>query len=185
MGLPGQIFRCSMPYSPYDPAGQVLQEIRHHEISVIVLLAETDKCLVMTGRDKPGLNRQMGFQVLHLPIPNGGVPLRNQREQTITSIIQHVQAGQHPVIHYYAGIGRTGLVAAAMAKRLLGCLAKPRWLGSAVISHEPSKRPCSDNSSWTMILCCETSTVFGDQVRQVVTNDGMCESRTIVGSEGP
>jgi protein-tyrosine phosphatase len=120
MGLPGRIFRCSMPYSPYDPESQVLQEIRHQEISVIVLLAEADECLAMTGRDLPEIYRQEGFQVLHLPIPDGGVPLSDQLEQTVTSIIQHGQAGQHLAIHCYAGIGRTGLVAAAVAKHLLG-----------------------------------------------------------------
>jgi protein-tyrosine phosphatase len=68
----------------------------------------------------PGRIFQEGFQVLHLPIPDGGVPLRDQLEQTVTSIIQHAQAGQHLAIHCYAGIGRTGLVAAAVAMRLLG-----------------------------------------------------------------
>ena len=120
LGLPGRIFRCSMPYSHYDPDGQVLQEFRHQEISLIVLLAEADECLTVTGRDLSGLYRQEGFQVLHLPIPDGGVPLRDQLEQAVTSIIQHAQAGQHLAIHCYAGIGRTGLVAAAVAKRLLG-----------------------------------------------------------------
>jgi hypothetical protein len=119
MGLPGRIFRCSMPYSPYDPEGRVLQEIRQQEITIIVLLAEADECLTITGRDLPGLYRQEGFQVLHLPIPDGGVPLRDQLEETVTSIIQHAQAGQHLAIHCYAGIGRTGLVAAAVAMRLL------------------------------------------------------------------
>jgi protein-tyrosine phosphatase len=120
LGLPGRIFRCSMPYSPYDPDGRVLQEIRRQAISVVVLLAEAGECLTMTGRDLPGLYRHEGFHIVHVPIPDGGVPGRDQLEQTVTSIIQHAQAGQHLAIHCYAGIGRTGLVAAAVAKRLLG-----------------------------------------------------------------
>ena len=119
-GLPGRVFRCPMPFSPYDPHGHALQTFRALEISVIVLLAEADECLAMTRRDLPGLYRQEGFEVLHLPMPDGGVPLRDQLEQTVTSVIQHAQAGQHLAIHCYAGIGRTGLVAAAVAKRLLG-----------------------------------------------------------------
>ena len=119
-GLPGRVFRCPMPFSPYDHHGHALQAFRALEISVIVLLAEVDECLTMTRRDLPELYRQEGFQVLHLPIPDGGVPLRDQLEETVTSIIQHAQAGQHLAIHCYAGIGRTGLVAAAVAKRLLG-----------------------------------------------------------------
>jgi predicted protein tyrosine phosphatase len=120
MGFPVRIFRCSMPYSPYDRNGLVLQEIRHQEISVIVILAEPDECLTMTGRDLPVLYRREGFQVLHLPIPDSSIPSRDQLEQTVTSIIQHAQAGQHLAIHCYARIGRTGLVATAVAKRLLG-----------------------------------------------------------------
>jgi protein-tyrosine phosphatase len=109
-----------MPFSPYDSHGHVLQTFQALEISVIVLLAEVDECLIMTRRALPALYLQAGFQVLHLPIPDGGVPLRDQLEQIVTSIIQHAQAGQHLAIHCYAGIGRTGLVAAAVAKRLLG-----------------------------------------------------------------
>jgi predicted protein tyrosine phosphatase len=120
LGLPGRIFRCSMPYSPYDPDGQVLQEMRSQAISVIVLLAEADECLTMTGRDLPGLYQQEGFQVLHLPIPDGSIPSKDELEDLVTAVIQHAQAGEHVAIHCYAGIGRTGLVAAAMAKRLLG-----------------------------------------------------------------
>jgi protein-tyrosine phosphatase len=74
----------------------------------------------MTGRDLPGLYRQERFHVLHIPIPDGGVPLRDQLEQTVTSIIHHAQAGQHLAIHCYAGIGRIELAAAAVAKCLLG-----------------------------------------------------------------
>jgi protein-tyrosine phosphatase len=109
-----------MPYSPYDPGGQVLQAMRSQGIATIVLLAEADECLAMTGRDLPTLYRQERFQVLHLPIPDGGVPRRDQLEQLVTSIIQHAQAGHHVAIHCYAGIGRTGLVAAAVVMRLLG-----------------------------------------------------------------
>jgi protein-tyrosine phosphatase len=119
-GLPGRVFRCPMPFSPYDRHGHALQAFRELEISVIVLLAEVEECLTMTRRDLPALYLQEGFQVLHLPIPDGGVPLRDQLEQIVTCIIQHAQAGQHLAIHCYAGIGRTGLVAAAVAKRLLG-----------------------------------------------------------------
>jgi protein-tyrosine phosphatase len=97
-----------------------MQEIRHQEISVIVLLAEVDECPTLTGWDLPGLYRQEGFQVAHLPTFDGGVPVRDQLEQTVTSIIRHARAGQHLAIHCYAGIGRTGLVAATVVKRLLG-----------------------------------------------------------------
>jgi protein-tyrosine phosphatase len=119
-GLPGRVFRCPMPFSPYDPHGHALQVFRRREISVTVVLPEADECRTMTGRDLPALYLQAGLQILHLPIPDGGIPSKDELEDVVTTIIQHAQAGQHVAIHCYAGIGRTGLVAAALAKRLLG-----------------------------------------------------------------
>lgn len=119
-GLPGRIFRSPMPFSPYDHAGNALEIFRRQEVTLIVLLAEADECVYVTGRNLPALYVQAGFQVLHLPIPDGGVPSRRALTDLVTTIIQHAQAGQHIVIHCYAGIGRTGLVLAAMAKRVLG-----------------------------------------------------------------
>jgi hypothetical protein len=119
-GLAGRIFRSPMPFSPYDPWGNALAIFRQREISLIVLLAERDECYAMTGQDLPALYQQTGFRVLHLPIPDGGVPSRDELAALVTAISQHAQAGQHAVIHCYAGIGRTGLVLAAMAKRLFG-----------------------------------------------------------------
>jgi hypothetical protein len=119
-GLPGRIFRSPMPFSPYDPWRDALVVFRQHDISLIVLLAETNECYYVTGQDLPALYRQAGFQVLHLPIPDGGVPSRDELAALVTAISQRAQAGDHVVIHCYAGIGRTGLVLAAMAKFLLG-----------------------------------------------------------------
>jgi predicted protein tyrosine phosphatase len=119
-GLPGRIFRSPMPFSPYDPAGNALETFRHHEITLIVLLAEAEECLYVTGRHLRVLYLEAGFQVIHLPIPDGGVPSRSALIQLVTTITLHAQAGRHTVIHCYAGIGRTGLVLAAMAKHRLG-----------------------------------------------------------------
>jgi protein-tyrosine phosphatase len=119
-GLPGRIFRSVMPYSPYDPSGSLLETFRQQAISLIVLLAEPDECYYVTGQDLPALYMQAGFQMLHLPIPDGGVPSRASLAHLVTAILQHAEAGDHIVIHCYAGIGRTGLVLAAMTKRLWG-----------------------------------------------------------------
>jgi protein-tyrosine phosphatase len=119
-GLPGRIFRSPMPFSPYDPSGYGLELFRQQAISRIVLLAETDECYFVTRVDLPAIYRQAGFQVLHLPIPDGSVPSQESLTQLVAAIIDYAQSGGHTVIHCYAGLGRTGLVLAAIAKRLLG-----------------------------------------------------------------
>jgi predicted protein tyrosine phosphatase len=148
-GLTGRIFRSPMPFSPYDPSGQALATYQRHAISLIVILAETEECLHMTGQDLPALYRRVGFQVLHLPIPDGGVPSREALTQLVSAVIQHAQSGGHIVIHCYAGIGRTGLVLAAMAKRLLG------MSGDSAIAWVRRYIPRAVETPWQRVLLLE------------------------------
>ncbi|MGH8055907.1 MAG: hypothetical protein ACREOH_01530 [Candidatus Entotheonellia bacterium] len=39
-GLPGLIFRCPMPFSHSDPAGDVLREVAEQGVDIVVILAE-------------------------------------------------------------------------------------------------------------------------------------------------
>ena len=57
--------------------------------------------------------------MLYLPIPDFGVPTRDDLEQAVQHTIAYAQAGHHIVIHCAAGIGRTGLFTAYLAKRCL------------------------------------------------------------------
>jgi protein-tyrosine phosphatase len=119
-GLPGRIFRSPMPFGPYDLHSEVYDLFREEQIAVIVLLASDEECLHKTGCHLRALYLKEGFQVLYLPIPDFGVPTRDDLEQTVQQTIAHAQAGHHVVIHCSAGIGRTGLFTAYLAKRWLG-----------------------------------------------------------------
>ena len=58
--------------------------------------------------------------MLYLPIPDFSVPAKDDLEQAVQHTITYAQAGHHIVIHSSAGIGRTGLFAAYLAKWCLG-----------------------------------------------------------------
>jgi protein-tyrosine phosphatase len=109
-----------MPFGPYDLHGEVYDQFRQEQISVVVLLATEDECLQKTGRNLRELYRQEGFTVLYLPIPDFGVPAKEDLEQAVMETITYAQAGHHIAVHCSAGIGRTGLFIACLAKRVLG-----------------------------------------------------------------
>jgi protein-tyrosine phosphatase len=119
-GLPGRLFRSPMPFGPYDLHGEVYDQFRQERISVVVLLATEDECLQKTGRNLRELYRQEGFTVLYLPIPDFGVPAKEDLAQAVMETITYAQAGHHIAVHCLAGIGRTGLFIACLAKRVLG-----------------------------------------------------------------
>src|SRR5262245_44750109 len=118
-GLPRRIFWSPMPFGPYDLHGEVYNRFCEEHIAVIVLLASDEECLQKTGCHLRALYLKGGFQVLYLPIPDFSVPAKDDLEQAVQHTIAYAQADQNIVIHCSAGIGRTGLFMAYLAKRCL------------------------------------------------------------------
>jgi protein-tyrosine phosphatase len=119
-GFSGRIFRSPMPFGPYDLHGAVYDRFCEEQIGVIVLLASDEECLHKTGCNLRALYLKEGFQVLYLPIPDFSVPAKDDLEQAVQRTIAYAQAGHHIVVHCSAGLGRTGLFTAYLAKRYLG-----------------------------------------------------------------
>ena len=120
LGLAGRIFRSPMPFGTYDPQGEVLTAYMQKEVSVSVLLAEDEECLRKAGRNLRCLYEEIGFKVIHLPIPDFGVPPNGDLVRAVNAVIEYAQTGRNIAIHCSAGIGRTGLFVALLAKQVLG-----------------------------------------------------------------
>lgn len=118
-GQPGRIFRSPMPFGTYDPEGLIYRAYRDNYISVIVLLAKDEECMKKANRDLRALYRQDGFTVVHLPIVDFGVPKASDLQAAMNATVREAQAGCAIAIHCSAGIGRTGLFIACLAKKLL------------------------------------------------------------------
>lgn len=131
LGLPGRILGSPMPFGIYDQDSDLFPELKRQDISVVVVLAEDEEYLEQTQRNLPAFYSTQGFQVIHLPIPNYGIPLRGPLEIAITRTIAHANASQSTLIHCSAGIGRTALFAVFLAMKVMGIPGREaiRWVG--------------------------------------------------------
>jgi protein tyrosine/serine phosphatase len=119
--LPGQIYRSVMPFSSYDPNGELIQAYKKLGITLIVMLTSDEECLRITGHDLKSVYKQEDFKVLNMPIPDFGTPTDEDFEQAVSVVSEYVRIGGKVVIHCLAGKGRTGMFAACLAKREMDC----------------------------------------------------------------
>ena len=119
-GLSGRVFRSPMPFSDYDPERLAFQEIKTQHVHTIVILTETFEYLQYTGEDLKAFYQEEGFEVLHLPIMDFGVPNREEFEKLLEQVLENVLHGKNVAVHCLAGLGRTGLLMACLAKRVFG-----------------------------------------------------------------
>ncbi|NOS81242.1 MAG: hypothetical protein E8D46_07955 [Nitrospira sp.] len=120
LNLSGQIYGSPMPFGLFDPDGKLLHDLKAVNISAIVLLAEIEECREKTGRDLLSLYRGQGLTVFPLPTPNYGVPSNGQLVDVLKQTRTFASEGHNILIHCSAGLGRTALFAALLAKHVLG-----------------------------------------------------------------
>ncbi len=127
--LPGRIFGSPMPFSIYDPEGESLRRFKKEGVSVVVVLTEEEEYLLRARRDLKSIYREEGFQVIEVPAPDFDVPSKADLLNAVNKVIELAKAGRNVAVHCHAGIGRTGMFAAFLAKRVLGLTGEEavRW----------------------------------------------------------
>jgi protein-tyrosine phosphatase len=114
--FPGRIYRSAMPYSSYDPDGELISAYKDHDVSLIVILASDNESLRITGRDLRATYENEGFEILYLPIPDFSIPEMEELRAAVQGVNSHSESGKGAAIHCHAGLGRTGMFAACLAK---------------------------------------------------------------------
>lgn len=119
LNLPGRIFRSPMPYNSSDPQGILFEQYQREKISVIVMLVNVEECIRETGRDLRALYQTNGFEISYFPIPDFGVPPRDELCRVLDHTMDQALSGKNIVVHCNGGLGRTGMFIACLAKRVL------------------------------------------------------------------
>jgi len=109
-----------MPFGWDNDTGETFRQYQNADISAVVVLAGEEECRIEAGRDLRAFYMSEGLQVIDLPIPDLGVPDIAEASRAVDVVLQLARSGQNIAIHCHAGLGRTGLFSACLARRLLG-----------------------------------------------------------------
>lgn len=116
----GKIYRSAMPYSSYDPDGELISAYQHNDVSMIVLLATEEESTKITGKNLLDLYPRLGYRVIHLPIRDFDVPELDGVREVVDEVVSYVEAGGNVAVQCHAGVGRTGMFLAGLAKIGMG-----------------------------------------------------------------
>lgn len=114
--FPGQIYRSAMPYSAYDPDGELIPAYKNNDISLIVILSSDEEIERLTGRDLQSIYKLEGFEILYFPIPDFSTPEAGEFRVVVEQVLTRSKSGKGTAIHCHAGLGRTGMFVACLAK---------------------------------------------------------------------
>ncbi len=144
--LKGKIFRSAMPFCMYDKKQTLFAQFQKCQVSVVLVLARRKECLERTGIDLIDFYNERGLQVIHLPIQDFGVPRKAAVKRALREVIRLANDGHNVVIHCFAGVGRTGTIAACLAGEIFGdsgeeAIRRVRaWIGDgSVETHEQNR----------------------------------------------
>ncbi len=95
------------------------RDIKALGVSKVYCLQEEDELLYLSNgtenveKRRESLN-ELGIELVHSPVPDFGVPAKEQAAELVNSILGDIRSGKNILIHCMGGLGRTGTIAACV-----------------------------------------------------------------------
>ena len=139
-GLAGRMFASPMPFGSFDRGGQAYDDFRSESVSLVVMLTEDGEDMDISGIDLCNRYEEAGMSVVRLPIKDFTVPAKGYFNATVEKLVRHAKEGNNLAFHCHAGLGRTGMLAALLAKSILGIsgLEAVSWVRQSIPNALPS-----------------------------------------------
>jgi protein-tyrosine phosphatase len=110
-----------LPFSPlFDPQGIFLDAFLAAGVDAVVMLTPAEEVERLTGLNLRARYQELGFDVIYAPVIDFSIPEVGAFQEPIEETLRAAKAGETIVIHCHAGLGRTGMFAACLAKVVFG-----------------------------------------------------------------
>jgi protein-tyrosine phosphatase len=111
--FPGRVSTMPHPTGGDElPAAMTSLRARGTDILVSALTVKEQTDLHLT--DERAAAETAGMEFHSLPIGDFGIPDRDEITPTLTHLLERLHGGAHLVVHCWAGIGRSSLIAASL-----------------------------------------------------------------------
>ncbi len=119
--LPGSIYRSPLPNSSmYDPEKEILPAYMAANITWVVSLILDSEALQYSDCHLHAIYRPRHIEVINNPVQDFSAPGHGAFDTAIRMVINQAKRGKNIAIHCHAGIGRTGMFMACLARELWG-----------------------------------------------------------------
>lgn len=118
---PGALYRSAMPFSyMFDPDEKILLLYRKAKVRHVVVLPPAHEILKQTGTDLMQVYAEQDIQVIACPVEDFSAPPTGAFNDAIQQVIRLLREGAVVAVHCHAGIGRTGMFSACLAREAMG-----------------------------------------------------------------
>lgn len=118
-GVRGELYASPMPYGPYDKLNQLLRRYQAAGIQIAVPLVTDEEMKRKLKRDLLAAYARAGIEVIRLPITDLTSPALGDVRAFVDTVEPRLRDGGKIAVHCNAGTGRTAVVSACLASRLL------------------------------------------------------------------